>query len=179
MVIVAEGPDGTGKTTLCRLLAEATGLQLHPSLGPCRDAAEMRRRSRILLSEDGIWDRCDLISELVYGVVIRGGTVLPDAELWRCTELLMQRHPILFYCRLEEETLLQRLKVHMAQDKAWKGEEHRIQVVANYRKIVAAYDHVFEKLGRLSEIIRWNWLADGSVLRIVEERRHEVCTPKI
>lgn len=102
--IVVEGPDGAGKTNLVRDLVAHLGLVVHPRStpsvgGPPPDLdkwveAEFRRAKM-----PGIYDRHALISEPVYGPVIRGGVPgLFNDRVWMvtCKERLVRECVIVF-----------------------------------------------------------------------------------
>ncbi|RSN69765.1 hypothetical protein [Actinomadura sp. WAC 06369] len=78
-VIVLEGCDGVGTTTLATKLAQHHGFQLvHATRTP--DGVDLAERYRTILAIPGriILDRC-FISELVYGPLLHGRSRLTFA----------------------------------------------------------------------------------------------------
>ncbi len=73
MNIVLEGPDGGGKSTLATLLSEITGMPVAPGEGPPKAPGEIVARIFRLQELDGvIFDRHPIVSESIYGPIIRG-----------------------------------------------------------------------------------------------------------
>jgi len=70
MLIVIDGPDGSGKTTLARHLQEKHGATYHHDKGP-PEAEDLVAYFLSLLARGGIIDRFAL-SEMVYGPLLRG-----------------------------------------------------------------------------------------------------------
>jgi|SRR5688500_7895161 len=75
--IVVEGCDGTGKTNLVNRLVKHLGLPIHPRActsegGPVPNLDEWVEKELLRAHEPGIYDRHPLISEPIYGPIIRG-----------------------------------------------------------------------------------------------------------
>jgi hypothetical protein len=80
MHIIVEGMDGTGKTTLIKSLVDRLGMVQHPKAstplgGPVKDLDDWVDYELLRRKEPGIYDRHPVISEPVYGTIVRG--VLP------------------------------------------------------------------------------------------------------
>lgn len=80
-MIILEGPDGSGKTNLSRHLHERLGLEINPRMvtseGGPNEATLYRQMHDDLLTwdksvEPRIYDRHPLISEFIYGPIVRG-----------------------------------------------------------------------------------------------------------
>lgn len=105
-MIIVEGPDGAGKTTLIKTLVEATGLPVAPRV-VSKDAEAMV--DLVKWTEDNvqagfqplIFDRHRLISEPIYGPVLRAELTpeFMDTE-WFYTQLdnLYACNPFIIYC---------------------------------------------------------------------------------
>lgn len=77
-MVIVEGPDGSGKSTLVKRLAEELGIKVHPRACTSDngiDPATLRDwvdRDLHPSSAGGLYDRHPLISEPIYGPIIRG-----------------------------------------------------------------------------------------------------------
>lgn len=107
-MIVVEGPDGAGKTTLINLLlADNSGLFLRPRMstsigGPVDQLTKAVDEDFLNPIEAGhVYDRHALISEPIYGPVIRG-SMKPGFEDWnwfcRSWSRLQTMRPLLIFC---------------------------------------------------------------------------------
>lgn len=105
-MIVVEGPDGAGKTTLIKELCERTGLEVAPRVvskdaEAMTDLVEWTERNVDRGFHLNIYDRHRLISEPIYGPIIRG-TLEPgfDDPNWFYTMLhqFYLNDPVIVYC---------------------------------------------------------------------------------
>jgi len=97
-VIILEGPDGGGKTTLLKRLCEATGLPAHERAstskgGPRSDLYDWTVNDLQSWHKQplAIYDRHPLTSEHIYGPTVRGD-VRPGFELANPELAYMRRH---------------------------------------------------------------------------------------
>lgn len=101
-MIVVEGMDNTGKTTLVNKLAEEFDLKVVKSPGPVDQGLEnsLKWMQETLENKDlqVIYDRYPLISERIYGPIIRKKDIL--APYWdKLVRKFLLREPLLIYCR--------------------------------------------------------------------------------
>lgn len=106
-MVIVEGPDGGGKTTLVTRLVEELGVQVMPRActsdnGPIAELWQWVDSDMARPAHDrGLYDRHPLISEPIYGPLIRG--YLPerfsDVE-WLSNRLSMLRlkRPLIIFC---------------------------------------------------------------------------------
>ena len=102
-MIIVEGMDNSGKTQLSEYIAEKFNI---PLLKRPKDKSELVEEAFMLLSlnPNAVLDRCAIISEMMYGPILRGGTVfdLGGPHRWIFyMDKLVRCKPLVFYCRPE------------------------------------------------------------------------------
>jgi len=145
-LLVVEGLDGTGKTTLAKRLSQETGMEYVKLVKDTKDVnfAEKLKNDTfeaLETAESGerqlIYDRFPLISEAVYGPVLRGKNALGDLyyPLW---ERFLSLKPIIIYCRPLRETIWANLigSLNNQMDGVWKNRDELLRV----------YDQFFAQL---------------------------------
>lgn len=105
-MILVEGPDGAGKSTLIKSLVEVTGFEVAPRVVSKDTKAMLDLKVWVednldLGPHDAIYDRYRLISEFIYGPVLRStqapGFDDPDWVLHNLSHLY-KNDPIIIYC---------------------------------------------------------------------------------
>jgi hypothetical protein len=105
--IVVEGPDGAGKTNLIERLVAQTNYELMERAsdsvrGPVNDLSGYVERDVYDREDnDRLYDRHPLISDLIYGPVIRGQIGFDDRSLGWLTgmlEMFYGHRPLVVYC---------------------------------------------------------------------------------
>ncbi len=141
-MIILEGPDGTGKSTLAEKLSQVLNLRVQHSGGPPKDPEDIFRRQEAaqqwaILNAPVVLDRIPVISEQIYGPIIRGSNpFLGTMHFERLMDALA--HPII-YCRPPMSVIIANLSTSHHR-KAHETEEHFQGVMQRWEKIVAAYD---------------------------------------
>lgn len=137
--IVVEGPDGAGKSTLCRDLAYVFGMEVFHTGGPLKDADEaVSRVQRMKEAGAVIFDRVPHISERVYG------PLRPDGKVFEVPmNTLAELNPIVILCvgaadlgTLEEWVESQKGKSHKPEELIRKTWEDSRRIQATYRQEV-------------------------------------------
>ncbi len=154
-MIIVEGPDNSGKTTLIDKLRAEFGLRLvKPVAGPPKDSWDLYTRceyiikqANICLSKRLIVDRISLIGETIYGPICRGKNLwneIPNlkADLDYALHCL---DPFYIYCR-PPLSVIQDLKTHQVKD--YDTEEHLDKIKKESALIVKAYDNYFNPFSR-------------------------------
>ncbi len=157
MNIVLEGPDGGGKSTLARLIADVVSIPLIEGNGPPKSRIEFRNRCLHYLGMTGVlFDRHPCISEAVYGPIVRHGIESTlDEDLVR---FFWETKPFIVYVRPYHRVLN---GDHVC--KKHETEEHVEGVKAHHADICEAYDEFM--LRRANYIYRQG---DDSIITILK-----------
>jgi hypothetical protein len=154
-MIVVEGPDGAGKTTLINdLTRDLNRTKFHTGGPKDRMDLMMSMIHKIdLVKKDVIFDRVPYISDPIYcSIYDRKSVLTPEFISSRLREL----NPIIIYCRLKKPADMFNSIDH--SKKEHKSEEHMLQVKSKYYSIVAAYDNEMERLTSLGfTVFKYNW----------------------
>lgn len=147
-----EGPEGSGKSTLGRQLAERHNL-LYFHTGGSNEPVETwwPRVQEFTEFRNVVFDRFPSISELVYSRAMDRPQRVSDAqlvELW--TKL---PNPTLIYCRPSVDKILANCRARF--QKEWKPIEEQERIQANIEKIIVAYDAAMQHVYRPTRIHDW------------------------
>ncbi len=153
-MIVVEGFDCSGKTTLVGKIGDWTGYPAAHSGGPPKGMPHTRRclaRCLRRFSMPVIQDRVTQISESVYGMIAR-----PDMAalaLSRIGDLRMAQ--VVVYCRPKTPVILERLKEH--QLKGDDTPDHVAYVVQNAATMIAIYDTVMCMVSHHTDVFIYDY----------------------
>lgn len=144
-MIILEGPDNSGKTTLAQKICREFNLPIHHSGGPSKNRDDIfRRHGEVMLHLEErraiVMDRAAIISDPIYRRIIRKGESFfaqPDLERFRA----LLRVPVI-YCRPSTHHLMQVTKGHSMKAQH-ETAEHVAGVVEHQEEIVKAYDDFF------------------------------------
>lgn len=149
-MIIVEGFDGSGKTTLCEHLATAMGWPVQKCGGPTRDAHDLRRwldRGYQAMREKSVKDRTTCVSESVYQSLsdpARSAMALHAiTDLQRITT---SHRLVLVYCRPPTSFLIDALITH--KDKAHDTPAHMEKVRRQAMWMIEYYDTVIALAAR-------------------------------
>jgi len=148
-VIILEGPDGSGKSTLGHLLRRTTQLEIIHAGGPPLSVSEVFQRARDHSKHygKGILDRCVPISEFVYGPIRDAEPLVDKQVLFAMIDKLAKDGWILIYCRPSDATIIKYAKTKLeesARAKAHKPEDHTRKVKERIQTIIDRYDYIIE-----------------------------------
>lgn len=156
-MIVLEGIDSSGKSTLARLLATRyRGWQVVTSEGPAKSADEINDRITRYLEypPQTIFDRHPLISEAIYGPIFgRPPWVRPRFHM-----LFWAQRPLIIYARPPRPRLLQ--QGNLAIDTPEYVENLR----TNYDRVLAAYDEFFAPHPDASAYLFYDWSNRNAII---------------
>jgi len=117
-MIILEGPDGGGKTTLAHRLAEALDLEyrrppenlLSSTTGPSPELVDWWR-DQLRASDDerrrGVYDRCFWISEPIYSSMSGRQPMCTTDQLWRGIMDLWAEGPMMVFCMTAVEGMIE------------------------------------------------------------------------
>ena len=108
-MIILEGPDNSGKSTLAKALSQKFNIPISHSGGPTDDIKELIQRTEaILLNSDSpcIRDRIPIISDSIYGRALHRPTPFMGEVLDKYLARLFKCHPVIILCWPSENTLL-------------------------------------------------------------------------
>lgn len=111
MIIIIEGPDGSGKTSLAEKISKQTR---YPIIHRTQPKSEEEKKlmmgeylQLIRSNKNCILDRC-WYSEMAYGPVMRDASVLSYPQMYELEELLAKTGAILIYATGPKAALWQR-----------------------------------------------------------------------
>lgn len=108
MIIIIEGPDGSGKTTLAETLSRQTGFPVVHRTQPKSEEEKAKMMDgyvdAIKKGKNIIFDRC-WYSEMAYGPIMRDKSVISYPEMYELEQLLTKRGALIIYCIDKPETL--------------------------------------------------------------------------
>jgi thymidylate kinase len=157
-LIILEGPDGAGKSTLITRLVKDFGFPVYRSGGP-KNADNMKRvvqEMAMLALDDSIVYLCDrtpLVSELVYSKSLGRDPVMP-MDFFKPYFSLPQR---IIYCNLNDSVSM--LSNMSREFKAHKPAEHTAAVVQNYQQVCNNYDELIDEMEASGmDIFGYDWM---------------------
>ena len=111
MIIIIEGPDGSGKTTLAEKISKQTKYPIiHRSQPKTEEEKKLMMGEYLQTIRSGknmIFDRC-WYSEMAYGPVMRDDSVISYPEMYELEELLAKSGALIIYATGAKAALWQR-----------------------------------------------------------------------
>lgn len=172
-MIIVDGMDNTGKTTLAYTLCEEFGLTyLHSPSEYKYDFSRMVDWAIIQLGSrsKAVYDRFSPITDLVYGPELRGGTpYLSNPRAKAVLELLKHTPHLIIYARPPREKIFN------------FGERDQMEgVIDNAERLLDRYDGLVIKLAQQGfGIVRYDYTRDsgtaslGYIYKLVEKHIEE------
>lgn len=138
-MIIVEGYDCSGKSTLVEKLGRWTGFTTPHAGGPPKDLNHTRRclaRCAARMTRPMVQDRVTQISESVYGMLER--PAMSALSLSRIGDLRLAR--LMVYCRPARTTIYDKLEHHVRKDH--DTQQLMLRVLANAETLIGVYDTV-------------------------------------
>lgn len=168
MVIIIEGVDGTGKTTLANYLHELTGYELQKysnHVGWAEAVGITLARTFCKFDHSIIYDRHHFPSNLIYGKIINGYIHPKPVFVWYINDVqkrLEELNTVMILCTASIETLERRLeKAHTTERSSY------IVPFEKIRNLRESYEAFFRNYVRLP----WIRLDSGELN--ISEMQHQ------
>ena len=111
MIIITEGPDGAGKTTLAEQISRQTKYPIIHRTKPKNEEEKKRMMGEYLQTirsgKNMIFDRC-WYSEMAYGPVMRDSSVISYPQMYELEEQLAKTGALIIYATGPKAALWQR-----------------------------------------------------------------------
>lgn len=157
-MIIIEGPDNAGKSTLATQLSLALGIPIHHSGGPAQNEDEIVNRAEIVFDNNGhkIFDRVPFISDYVYRTVMQDKpSPFTDIKLvHRYIKRMKKQHPVVIFCWPPKHVMLS-LEGHSKSEH--ETQEHFDRVKAHQHDIVNLYEELFKDIPHY----KYNYMASA------------------
>jgi hypothetical protein len=176
-MIILEGPDGAGKSSLGRILAHELGLTVfHPGGAP--DEAKFNEYKNLCLkhlNNNEVCDRVSQLSEYVYGPITNGRALMSQEHVEKFMDFLrVELGVLVIYCKpsnIDEAH-------HWLEAKSHKSEAHVQLVKDNHKRIVDAYDAMFSlpaanRLRKENLLIEYDYTSIKSVHKILRAAKEK------
>lgn len=170
-MIFIEGPDNSGKTTLCEAI-KSLGIETsHRTKEGTSNRINFDANVQLTRTQV-VFDRSRVISEIVYGSVIRGKVNVNEGTIAN----FLNTKPLVIYCRPEDWRILSN-----------KGRSQMEGVLSNHSEIIQQYDDVMASMKRYGvRVHEYDYAQPGSVdsaLRVIQqELQHQFelkCASKV
>ena len=164
-MIVIEGPDGSGKSTLILEITKRLGLKA-THLGS-RPKTMQDLHDRVIKSQYcEVLDRWSPISERVYGTIANRDWSIDVLDTYLDTY-----RPLIIYCRPPRGVLLENKKQCLEAVKSHKSKEHCDLVSDNFERVIELYDDAMLsiKARRLGcQIIVYDYTKPKALMAIIK-----------
>lgn len=148
-MIIIEGPDLAGKSTIGKRITNLTDREVHHYGGPPTNAKSINNRiSHSIKHPEKIFDRHSAVSERVYGP-LRGFELMEPEQL---DSVLTSLNPLILFCDPGLDFLLNNIKY--LKTKPHKEKEHVDKVKENYLKVYNSYQFVMSHLSTFLTVKR-------------------------
>lgn len=159
-MIIVEGLDNTGKTTLINHLAERFMLTRVKSPGPAPLLHHLQWITEALTNEcvRTIYDRFSVISECIYGQVLRNGSIFKNLSE-DLLQLTLQKQPLIIYCRPPPAVIFN-----------WGDRPQMARVKDHAADLLQSYDLETWRIRRLNgdrNVLRYDYTQPGALNELI------------
>lgn len=149
MIIILEGPEGAGKSTLAKQLSKQTGFEIVHRSKP-KDEEEKKQMLQhyidaIKQNKNMIWDRC-WYSEMVYGPIMRDAAFITTQQMYELETLLAKTGALIIYCTDVP---------HLLWKRATERGEDYITDFGTLQAICTAYDAVMFNIPHIVPVVTY------------------------
>ena len=148
-MIIIEGPDNSGKSTLAKNLSIALKIKIWHSPGPNTKEQLYDSMDFVMEQEELILDRVPCISEQIYGPVLRGKNLLQDTDLLE--KLIEEKDPIFIYCRPSTDIIVSK----RMQFRPEETEDHKRKVIEEIYTLITVYDTCMQGVPHILYNLPW------------------------
>lgn len=152
MIIILEGPEAAGKTTLANKLAIQTGFTLIHRDKPKSEEEKQQMMDMyvkcIADTDKGkgyIFDRC-WYSEMVYGEIMRDKSYINIDQMYHLEDLLTRKGAIIIHCTDDVAELWHRCKI--------RGEDY-ITDIETLSKIKLGFDELLQDTSHFIPVVKY------------------------
>jgi hypothetical protein len=164
-MIVVEGADGSGKTTLAEWICEETGREyrrpsqevLSSTEGPTPALLEWWNEQLWLEQvqlKDGVYDRCTMISEPIYMPVTRPKPLYQPSEHERLMRRFIEVQPLIIFCNPPWSAIKENFKKHKLKGVTLA---QQAQIVWLYHQAQFYWEEIFENRPNLGRVLSYDW----------------------
>ena len=151
MIIIIEGPDGAGKTTLANKIKDQTGYLLMHRSQPKTEEDKKRMMDEymqvIKSGKNCVFDR-SWYSEMVYGPVMRDASVITYPQMYELERMLARNGALIIHCTGPEIALWKRcLK---------RGEDY-ITDRETFSKIYTGFDELMHDVPHIVPVLTYEY----------------------
>ena len=162
MIVVLEGPDFAGKSTLAETLQERfNGRILSNGQPPAGVDLSHHYLQQVIgasgRSELTVFDRLH-VGELIYGPIYRGRCLLSVVDVEEIERALDKDGALKLHVDAPDEVLVERFRCPRGDDLV-EGEERLISIAREYRRILGSPDH----------LLNWQNLDASAVVSRIQE----------
>lgn len=150
MIIILEGPDGSGKTTLAEQLHKQTGyMLLHRSHSTDTGATSLfDEYAQVIRSgKNCIMDR-SWYSEMVYGPIMRDKSIICYPQMYELERLAAKNGAILIHCTAPENVLWKRC-LRRGEDYVTKRD--------TFHKICDGFDELMHRIPHVIPVVAYEY----------------------
>lgn len=154
MIIIIEGPDGSGKTNLANKLSQQTGWPIvHRTQPKSDDEKKAMMDSYLEVINSGrncIFDR-SWYSEMVYGPVMRDTSVISYAQMYALERKLTKRGAMIIHCTGPIDTLWKRCLL--------RGEDYIVDRTT-YAQIYGGFEELMYEVPHVIPVVAYEYRED-------------------